>query len=693
MTLQGGIREMKRLLDIMVLLVVLAARMAWAADDAMPSRLTPPAEPVVLRVGTFSAEPQTSLRLLNYETEVAPTDDIRLHLLPAEVNDALPIEGQAPSADPRSSDPVALPTTIDVGPTDRFRSTDSPPCDADDPGLFEVGGYFSGFSTTGPTAPRSLAQESVPNAAASQFLRSRSVTGQPSRGYDVQQILALLEPDEVESTQSPPRIPRALPPPDVALPPDPSYDDLQMPPRAAPRYDEFQDDRAPHAPPRPVGEFDRFGAQAYSPAMSPQTGPFQPPETHWPYYLGTDGRPDRSRQLLSNRSRALDGGYPRESYCPPCNAPGRPEPRRLLTPSCLASRDFTFGGWLDQGITLNAADPVDRYNGPVTFNDRDGDYQMNQLYLVLQRETDTRGGGFDLGGRIDFLYGTDARFTQADDGLEAAWDQQRRFYQAALPQFYLDAAYNDWKVRLGHFYSPMGFETVPAPDNFFYSHSYAFQYGWPRTFTGMLATRTLGRGLSLSGGFTRGNNQFDDTDGLDQLGFLGGIDWTSPNRRLDVDFNISSGEQGLGNNTVIYSLVGQLHLTTRLRWVLENTYGQSAGGGLQDVRMAEWYGISNYVLYELRRNLSVGARIEWFRDEQGAVVHGLGDGNLATGPYPGSFQEITLGLNWQPRRNMLLRPEVRWDWYDGDSPAGHKPFDGGHRNGQFLTALDVIVQF
>ena len=74
---------------------------------------------------------------------------------------------------------------------------------------------------------------------------------------------------------------------------------------------------------------------------------------------------------------------------------------------------ITFGGWLDQGVTANGRYPVDRFNGPVTFNDRDGEYQMNQLWLYAEKETNTGGYGWDVGGRVDFMYGTDWRFTSS----------------------------------------------------------------------------------------------------------------------------------------------------------------------------------------------------------------------------------------------------------------------------------------
>ena len=41
-------------------------------------------------------------------------------------------------------------------------------------------------------------------------------------------------------------------------------------------------------------------------------------------------------------------------------------------------------------------------------------------------------------------------------------------------------------VKAGHFYTPIGYESVPAPDNFFYTHAYTMQYGEPFTHTGLL---------------------------------------------------------------------------------------------------------------------------------------------------------------------------------------------------------------
>jgi len=115
---------------------------------------------------------------------------------------------------------------------------------------------------------------------------------------------------------------------------------------------------------------------------------------------------------------------------------------------------LNVGGWLNSGITYNASHPSDGFNGPVTFNDRDSELQLNQLYFYLQRPVTTGGDGWDFGGRFDFMYGTDSIFTQAygipvtdpRTGLplnRGNWDLHlsswsNRFYGIALPQAYAE---------------------------------------------------------------------------------------------------------------------------------------------------------------------------------------------------------------------------------------------------------------
>ena len=377
------------------------------------------------------------------------------------------------------------------------------------------------------------------------------------------------------------------------------------------------------------------------------------------------------------------------------------EPWTLPQPACLSCRGIKLGGWIEQGISAVATSPTDGYNGVVTFNDRDGEYQLNQLWFYLEREVDNGGYGWDIGGRVDFVYGTDARFTQAADGLEANWNQTERFYQAALPQFYLDIAYNDWLIKMGHFYTFLGYEVVPAPYNFFYSHSYTMQYAEPFTHTGMLFTRKLGDQWSVTAGIHRGIDQFDDTDGWDTVNFLFGANWNSYDERLSLAFGLNASEQSefqgpdfVPGNVTDYSLVGTVKVTDNLTWVIQHDYIQKILYETAGTNQAEGYGLNQYLLYEINPCWAAGVRFEWFRDDDGAFVRGLGDHNAAAaGGFAGDFYEITLGVNWTPRSNVIVRPEIRWDWFEPDAGITAKPYDAGNLDYQFLFGCDFIVTY
>jgi len=379
------------------------------------------------------------------------------------------------------------------------------------------------------------------------------------------------------------------------------------------------------------------------------------------------------------------------------------------------SHRFTFGGWIDQGVTANAYHSADRFNGPVTFNDRDGEYQFNQVWAFAEKCVDTKGCGWDFGGRVDLLYGTDHRFTMAR-GLEVERDfsdkwNHERFYGLALPQAYADVAFNDWTVRMGHFFTILGYETVAAPENFFYSHAYTMQYGEPFTHTGLLASYALNDQITLSGGFDRGWDNWEDNN--DKLSFLGGASWTSCDQDTSLTFAVSSGPYDNAGewNRLMYSVVFTHQLTCRLLWVLQHDFGLDNNGGrtLRDnsVEDAQWYGINQYLIYNLSREWDFGVRVEWFADDDGTRVGGIGAPHGWTlgpdvGPdtpnnrigWAGDFFEVSVGLNWKPRPRITARPECRWDWYRGPRDgSNHLPYDFGTRGYQFTFATDLIITF
>ncbi len=333
------------------------------------------------------------------------------------------------------------------------------------------------------------------------------------------------------------------------------------------------------------------------------------------------------------------------------------------------------------------------------FNDRANEYMMNQLYLFAERPTETGGCGWDLGGRVDLLYGTDYRFVRTI-GFDNEWNSN--LYGLVMPQLYAEIAVNDLKVKVGHFYTLCGYEVVPAPSNFFYSHSYSFLYGEPITHTGFLATWALDEQWSIAGGLTRGWDAWAPLDS-DQFGFHGGAAWKSDDANSTLAYYLHLGPepgvpfngQTIERQRFAYSFVFTQRLTERWSYVFQHDLGTqddaSRAPFTGTVGDATWYSICQYLFYKIDDCWSAGMRLEWFRDNNGTRVAWFD--NLSDNR--GNFWELTWGLNYKPTANITARSEIRWDWSNAHATIGTdaRPFDDLHEGSQFLWGNDIIVLF
>ena len=360
-------------------------------------------------------------------------------------------------------------------------------------------------------------------------------------------------------------------------------------------------------------------------------------------------------------------------------------------------RGLSVTGFIAQSYTWNPDNPSDNFNGPQTFNDRANEYQLNQFYTTIEKSLGDAGCCWQIGGRVDLLWGTDYRFTTAG-GLEDTWNN-RRFYGIALPQAYVEIGYNDLRVKLGHYYTIIGYETVPAAENFFLSHAYTMQYGEPFTHTGALFTYDYHPRLQLIGGFDQGWDLWEDDNS--QISFLGGVNWTSSDARTTIAGALTFGDENVGathDERAMGSFVLTHKLNDRWTYVFQSDAGQQQQGDVANGNDAEWYGINQYLYYDINCCWTAGLRFEWFRDDDGTRVGSVAPGNtifagsVTPGDgFSGDFYEISLGANYKPNANLVFRPEVRWDWYSGpDAIAGGRPYDAGTDSSQTTLAFDVI---
>ena len=349
----------------------------------------------------------------------------------------------------------------------------------------------------------------------------------------------------------------------------------------------------------------------------------------------------------------------------------------------LQKYGLSAGGWLGMGVTYATDNPSNHNNLPVTFNDRSGDVLLNQFDVFVERVVDKGASDWKTGGRLDVLFGSDSRYTQAaglDDNLIGA--PGIGHYDLAVPQAYLEVyapIAQGVTAKIGHFYTIIGHEVVMAPNNFFYSHAYTMQYGEPFTHTGVLFNYDLNNNFAVNSGAVMGWDNFDQNPG--NWSFLGDISWTDDAADNAVSWSVISGAAGNRSmaNRTLSSLVVSRNFSDKLQYVFQHDFGFQE----QAVKLsatAYWYGVNQYLFYKLTGALSAGLRAEWFRDNNGV--------RLNTG-FPGDYYAVTAGINWKAKGWLTLRPELRYDWADSLG----KPYANQSKNQQLEFAVDMILNF
>jgi|GEM_PF-1354847 hypothetical protein len=387
-------------------------------------------------------------------------------------------------------------------------------------------------------------------------------------------------------------------------------------------------------------------------------------------------------------------------------------------------RWLDYSGWVDFGYTFAFNSPLSQSNLPIGFNDQADEFQMNQFYMILETPDRKRNKkGWALDGRVDLLYGTDHFYTTAR-GLETRLDGSPHwnsvdptnvkrlnatgaapYYGLAMPQAYVDLQTpisSGMKIRMGHFYSPLGHESVMAKENFFYSHTYSRLYAKPFTHTGLLAsTNIINDGMRISGGFTRGWDNFEDAD--NDLSILGGFAFDLEGHSFSVNVHTGDdhryvdddGNPMAGNVTVTTAKYSR-KLGERGTYILQADLGYGEGMETHDttgtLSEARWYGITNYLIYDYGDKVSGGLRVEWFRDQDNARVLGIAVDEEVNG---GNYVGITGGVHVRPNDRWVLRSELRWDWSDVTSDVFNVNgiFNGQTKRDQWTMTADLIYSF
>ena len=265
-------------------------------------------------------------------------------------------------------------------------------------------------------------------------------------------------------------------------------------------------------------------------------------------------------------------------------------------------------------------------------------------------------------------------------------------------------------IKGGQYSTPIGQEVIDPTGNFFYSHSYLFNFGIPLKHTGFFTISHVSPILDIYAGYDTGVNTSVGHKGGSNDGefhFLGGfglnfakltvlalthIGPENPAGALGVGVDVHKYNRYLSDAIFTYKFNDKLTSITELNYIRDD--GVKATGG----------GVVQYFTYVLTPEVTVGVRGEVWRDNNGFYVaafpnnfdylnaaEGLPNGSFGFGPV--TYGELTLGMNFKaphlPKMldGLVLRPEVRYD----RALAGANPFNGGAGRDQFTFGIDGVL--
>jgi hypothetical protein len=395
----------------------------------------------------------------------------------------------------------------------------------------------------------------------------------------------------------------------------------------------------------------------------------------------------------------------------------------------LADAKLNLYGWMEGGYTynhrhssVNNTSWESTYLSPGPFDHEfHNHFMFNQLVLRVERQVDTNA--FDVGGMVEFMYGSDAAQIHATGLGYNGTDETADFnpndnwqtfdnlwptWQFDIPQAYITVnipVLNGVQLMAGKFVTLLGYESIDPRANPFYSHSYLFA-PLPRTHLGLLGSVQINEQLGVKVGVTRGWDIALEDNNDDALDVIGQVSFKF-NNQMNAVLNFSVGPEN-GVTYAGYSDPGHYRIAVNpiLRWQVTDAFKIGLeglyifDGGYNGWEMEEYHaygdvwGVALYAGYTINENVTLNARVGKFH----SYVDGYDNGGLWL-DVPGvptiNVYDITLGATFTPLpqdtnlKGFSIRPEIRYQISE-DPVFGAK---GRYFKDQLTFGLDMIFKF
>jgi hypothetical protein len=359
-------------------------------------------------------------------------------------------------------------------------------------------------------------------------------------------------------------------------------------------------------------------------------------------------------------------------------------------------------GYVEGGYMRDFSAPS-IHDGPtyMGFNNYKNTAILDKISLNVERTVDPTKKQFDVGFRLEGIYGADAAPWIHSYGLA---DTQTGRNQLDPLQGYVDIALPGvpMKLRVGKWIELAGFEQFSAniygafgdPSRALYSYSYQFLYAEPGTQTGAYLTYVFNPQWTVDAGITRGWNA-SVRDQNSSIDFLGRVTYT-PSDKTAVIFVMTEGPEypigagvGLppGDNSDFWTaldLVITQKITDKLSLGLGFDYVTTPHIPGMAGSDPQWGGVAQYVSYAFDPHFTLNTRLEWYKDD--AKGYSLG------APVSADYYATTLGVAIKPFpdhkvfSHLTIRPEIRYDYSD-------KPVFASGADHQLTFKVDALFTF
>lgn len=386
------------------------------------------------------------------------------------------------------------------------------------------------------------------------------------------------------------------------------------------------------------------------------------------------------------------------------------------------SDTLKIGAQIEAGITGNFAAPKDNLNYGALYTDRANEPVMNQALLSYGRPVDPKATDYDFGFKVQGMYGTDARYTHFARLFDKTTNGRYQFdlVEASATAFLPVLTEGGVNVQAGLWPTLLGFETIDASTNPFYSHSYIYNFGLPVKHSGVNAIVHATDKVDVYLGVTAGNQTIPGMDNNGSAALLGGVKVTLMDGNFSVlalthigpenasraiaPLNASKYNRAYNDLIITYKASDALTFTTEGNYVREDL-GATQG---TTIKNAEAYGIAQYAAYTLSDTWTLNGRGEVFVDTRSYFVAAFPSSTGAvralegysypsvTGTGRNVYGALTVGATYKPALpgwadgvTALVRPELRVD----NVLQGNARYNAGKDRTGVTLAADVVLTY